>query len=66
MTTIQAVREFWDARPCNVRHSDRPRGTREYFEEVERKKFTAEPHIPDFCEFDRWRGKRVLEIGVIR
>ena len=63
MTTIQAVREFWDARPCNVRHSDRPRGTREYFEEVERKKFTAEPHIPDFCEFDRWRGKRVLEIG---
>lgn len=63
MTTIQAVREFWDARPCNVRHSDQPRGTREYFEEVERKKFTAEPHIPDFCEFERWRGKRVLEIG---
>ena len=63
MTTIQAVKEFWDARPCNVRHSDQPRGTREYFEEVERKKFTAEPHIPDFCEFDRWRGKRVLEIG---
>ena len=63
MTTIQAVKEFWDARPCNVRHSDQPRGTREYFEEVERKKFTAEPHIPAFCEFDRWRGKRVLEIG---
>jgi len=63
MTTIQAVKAFWDARPCNVRHSDQPRGTREYFEEVERKKFTAEPHIPDFCEFDRWRGKRVLEIG---
>lgn len=63
MTTIQAVKEFWDARPCNVRHSDQPRGTREYFEEVERKKFTAEPHIPAFCEFGRWRGKRVLEIG---
>lgn len=63
MTTIDAVREFWDARPCNVRHSDRPRGTREYFDEVERKKLTAEPHIPAFCEFERWRGRRVLEIG---
>lgn len=63
MTTIHAVREFWDARPCNVKHSSQPIGTREYFEEVERKKFTAEPHIPDFCEFERWRGRRVLEIG---
>ena len=63
MTTIDAVRDFWDARPCNVRHSDQPRGTREYFEEVERKKFTAEPHIPAFCEFEKWQGKRVLEIG---
>jgi len=63
VTTIAAVREFWDARPCNVRHSDQPRGTREYFDEVERKKFTTEPHIPAFCEFERWRDRRVLEIG---
>jgi 2-polyprenyl-3-methyl-5-hydroxy-6-metoxy-1,4-benzoquinol methylase len=61
--TIDQVKEFWDARPCNVRHSDRPRGTRDYYDEVEIKKFTAEPHIPDFCEFERWKGKRVLEIG---
>jgi ubiquinone/menaquinone biosynthesis C-methylase UbiE len=38
-------------------------GTREYFDQVEAKKFCAEPHIPGFCEFDRWRGQRVLEIG---
>lgn len=63
MITIDQVRDFWDARPCNVRHSDQPIGTRAYFDEVERKKFTAEPHIPTFCEFDRWRGLRVLEIG---
>lgn len=63
MTTIQQVREFWDRRPCNVQHSDLPRGTREYFDQVEQKKFTAEPHITDFCEFARWRGRRVLEIG---
>jgi len=61
--TIEQVKEFWDARPCNVRHSSKPIGTREYFDEVERKKFTAEPHIPAFCEFDRWQNQRVLEIG---
>ena len=61
--TIEDVKQFWDARPCNVRHSDKPAGTQEYFDEVERKKFTAEPHIPAFCEFNRWKGKRVLEIG---
>jgi SAM-dependent methyltransferase len=60
---IEDVRKFWDSRPCNIRHSQKPVGTIEYFDEVEQKKFTAEPHVPGFCEFDRWRGKRVLEIG---
>jgi ubiquinone/menaquinone biosynthesis C-methylase UbiE len=61
--TIDDVQRYWDARPCNVRHSDKPIGTKEYFDEVEKKKFLAEPHIPAFCEFDRWHNKRVLEIG---
>jgi ubiquinone/menaquinone biosynthesis C-methylase UbiE len=61
--TIDDVKHFWDARPCNVKHSAKEVGTQEYFEEVEKKKLTAEPHIPEFCEFERWRGKRVLEIG---
>ena len=61
--SIQDVKQFWNNRPCNVRHSDLPVGTREYFDEVEAKKFRAEPHIPAFCEFDRWQGLRVLEIG---
>ena len=60
---IRDVKQFWNNRPCNVRHSDLPVGTREYFDEVESKKFRAEPHIPAFCEFDRWQGQRVLEIG---
>lgn len=63
MIDIATVQAFWDQRPCNIKHSAKPVGTREYFDEVEQKKFTAEPHILDFCEFDRWRGLRVLEIG---
>ena len=57
------VREYWNTRPCNIRHSPRPIGTREYFDEVEQRKYFVEPHIPQFADFQRWSGKRVLEIG---
>lgn len=60
---IDEVRAFWDRRPCNIRHSRRPVGSREYFDEVEARKYFVEPHIPSFAEFPRWRGCRVLEIG---
>ncbi len=60
---IERVEEFWDRRPCNIRHSLRDVGTREYFDEVENRKYFVEPHIPRFAEFERWRGKKVLEIG---
>ena len=40
-----------------------PVGTRQYFDEVETRKYFVEPHIPLFAEFERWRGKKVLEIG---
>ena len=60
---VEEVREYWNRRPCNVRHSTRPVGTREYFDEVEARKYFVEPHIPGFADFERWRGKKVLEIG---
>ncbi len=61
--TIEQVAAFWDRRPCNIRHSLKDVGTREYFDEVEARKYFVEPHIPAFTEFPRWRGKKVLEIG---
>ncbi|HLK11862.1 MAG TPA: methyltransferase domain-containing protein [Candidatus Binatia bacterium] len=60
---LAAVRRFWDARPCNLRHSPAPLGTRAYFDEVEARKYRVEPHIPGFADFARWRGRRVLEVG---
>jgi ubiquinone/menaquinone biosynthesis C-methylase UbiE len=60
---IGEVREFWNRRPCNIRHSTKAIGSREYFDEVEARKYFVEPHIPKFAEFERWKGKRVLEIG---
>jgi 2-polyprenyl-3-methyl-5-hydroxy-6-metoxy-1,4-benzoquinol methylase len=61
--SIEKVKKYWDQRPCNIRHSPEPVGTRKYFDEVEARKYFVEPHIPRFAEFERWRGKEVLEIG---
>ena len=60
---IERVRDFWDGRPCNIKHSPKPVGSREFFDEVEARKYFVEPHIPRFAEFEKWRGKKVLEIG---
>jgi 2-polyprenyl-3-methyl-5-hydroxy-6-metoxy-1,4-benzoquinol methylase len=57
------VREYWNRRPCNLRHSTAAVGSREYFDQVEARKYMVEPHIPGFARHGDWRGKRVLEIG---
>ena len=61
--TIDDVKQFWNDRPCNVRHSKKETGTKSYFDEVEKKKFFVEPHIKSFSHFNEWNGKKVLEIG---
>ena len=61
--TINEVENYWDSRPCNIKHSNAEVGTIEYFNEVERRKYFVEPHIKDFAKFDNWSGKQVLEVG---
>jgi SAM-dependent methyltransferase len=63
MSNISIVKNFWDSRPCNIRHSSKEIGSLEYFEEVEKKKLFAEPHIIQFSQFESWKNKSVLEIG---
>jgi 2-polyprenyl-3-methyl-5-hydroxy-6-metoxy-1,4-benzoquinol methylase len=60
---IERVQGYWNARPCNIRHSPKQVGTKEYFDEVEARKYMVESHIPGFADFKRWQGKKVLEIG---
>lgn len=61
--SIDDVQAYWNRRPCNIRHSTAEIGTRQYFDDVEERKYFVEPHIPGFAQFERWRGKRVLEVG---
>ena len=63
IASIDDVKKYWNDRPCNVRHSKKDTGTKEYFDEVETKRYTAEPHIPLFADFESYKGKKVLEVG---
>ncbi len=56
----QRVCDFWDADPCGTRYLE---GKHEFASHA-RARFALEPHIPDFAQFARSRGQRVLEIGV--
>lgn len=59
-----AVRRFWEDKPCGSAHSRAPEGTREYFEQVERRRAELEPFIEDYADFASAAGSEVLEIGV--
>jgi len=63
MPEIDQVRAYWDAQPCNVRHSAEPIGSSAFSYEVERRKYFVEHHIPGFAQFQRWKDKHVLEVG---
>ena len=63
MSMMARIENYWNAQPCNVRHGTAPVGTPEWSAQVTARKYFVEPHIPGFAQFERWRGKRVLEIG---
>ena len=61
--SIEEVREFWNARPCNIRHSTEPVGTLQFFQQVSDKKFKVESHKLAFLNLEAVKGKRILELG---
>jgi UDPglucose 6-dehydrogenase len=60
---IEDVYKYWNNRPCNIRHSNKLLGSKEYFEEVSKRKYFVEPHILNFADFKKYNNKHVLEVG---
>lgn len=60
---IDNVKDYWNAQPCNVKHSTAEINTKEYFEDVKTKRYFVEPHIIRFMELEKCKNKKVLEIG---
>jgi len=63
MSSLIEVENYWNNRPCNIRHSPAEIGTLEYFNQVVERKYFVEPHILKFADFASWKNKSVLEIG---
>lgn len=61
--SISTVQQYWNNRPCNIRHSTAEVGTKQYYDEVEARKYRVEPHIPGFADFQKYQDKNVLELG---
>lgn len=61
--TIDDVHDYWNSRPCNIRHSSKSQESVEFFDEVAIKKFKAEPHKLEFLSLEKWKGKNILELG---
>jgi predicted transcriptional regulator of viral defense system len=47
--SVDEVRDYWNTRPCNLRHSTAEIGARRYFERVSARKYMVEPHIRSFA-----------------
>lgn len=61
--TKEDLRSYWNLQPCNSNHSKQPRYSYEYSREVRARKYTVEPHIPDFADHVSWHRKKVLDLG---
>jgi ubiquinone/menaquinone biosynthesis C-methylase UbiE len=60
----KAVRAYWEAASCGTNHTDKPKYSRRYFDEIETYRYTKEPWVYQFAQFSRAHGKKVLEVGV--
>ena len=63
MTLKELVRAHWEAEPCGTRFGD-AEDRLEFFNGISRMRYEVEPYIAGFAEFEKFSGKRVLEIGV--
>jgi 2-polyprenyl-3-methyl-5-hydroxy-6-metoxy-1,4-benzoquinol methylase len=61
--SFDKIKDYWNNQPCNIKHSSKPLASIEYFNDVEKKKYFVESHIPGFADFNRWKNKKVLELG---
>ncbi len=61
--SIEEVKDYWEAASCGEDLYYLGSG-RDAYESQTTERYRLEPYIPTFAEFDRYRGLRVLEIGV--
>ncbi len=57
------VHDYWNADPCGTQFTHVERGSKEFYDEVERFRYTIQPFMEKLCKFKEFRGKKLLEVG---
>lgn len=57
------VQEYWNANPCGTQFTHLERGSKEFYDEVERFRYETQPFMEKVMEFKNFKGKNLLEIG---
>ncbi len=60
----QDVHDFWNSQACGTQFTDKEKYTKEYFEEIEENRYKVSPEIFSFAQFTRFKGKKLLEVGI--
>lgn len=59
----ELVRRYWDDIPCGTGNIAYPEGSFEYFEAIAENRYQLEPSITEHARFEKWAGKKILEVG---
>jgi SAM-dependent methyltransferase len=62
-TSQRNVRAYWDTHIHDLEITDHAPGSPGFFADLERYHFEKLHHLPKLIPFDRYRGRRVLEVG---
>ncbi|MBC8043267.1 MAG: class I SAM-dependent methyltransferase, partial [Rhizobacter sp.] len=57
------VHDYWNQNPCGTQFTELGRGSKAFYDEVERFRYATQPFMSRLCGFDNFAGKRLLEIG---
>lgn len=60
----EEVHNFWNKQSCGTQFSNKEKYTKEFFEEIEKDRYSKEPEILSFADFKSGKNKKVLEVGV--
>lgn len=62
-STVDAVRDFWQAHVNNEYYTDAERASDSYFDEIEQRRYQTHYHLPELFASLDGQGQRLLEVG---
>lgn len=63
MSLEKKSKKFWNKQPCNIGYSKKKYLSREFFNEITKKRFFVHKNLKKFAKFQDYKNKKVLEIG---